>query len=184
MDEKMLDRLNFREAMSRLTGAVTVVSTNGPAGLGGFTATAVCSITDDPPMLLACMNRNSRQHAVFNSNRVLCVNVLTAEQEQISRVFASPAKVEERFQSGRWTVLETGAPALENALVNFDGRIVQVIEAGTHSIFLCQIVTLRIEPDDPTGLAYYGRKYHPIADKKRDEMPPHQPLVRPLNEFL
>jgi flavin reductase len=81
-------------------------------------------------------------------------------------------------------VLETGAPALENALVNFDGRIVQVIEAGTHSIFLCQIVTLRIETDDPTGLAYYGRKYHPIAEKKRDETPPHQPLVRPLNEFL
>jgi flavin reductase len=181
VDEKMLDRLNFREAMSRLTGAVTVITTNGPAG---FTATAVCSITDDPPMLLACMNRNSRQHGVFNSNGVLCVNVLTAEQEQISRVFASPAKVEERFQSGRWTVLETGAPALENALVNFDGRIVQVIEAGTHSIFLCQIVTLRIETDDPTGLAYYGRKYHPIAEKKRDETPPHQPLVRPLNEFL
>jgi len=82
----MLDRLNFREAMSRLTGAVTVIATNGPAGLGGFTATAVCSITDDPPMLLACMNRNSRQHGVFNSNGVLCVNVLTAEQEQISRV--------------------------------------------------------------------------------------------------
>jgi len=81
-------------------------------------------------------------------------------------------------------VLETGAPALENALVNFDGRIVQVIEAGTHSIFLCQVVTLRIEPDDPMGLAYYGRKYHPIAEKKRHETLLHQPLVRPLNEFL
>jgi flavin reductase len=180
----MIDRLHFREAMSRLTGAVTVIATNGPAGLGGFTATAVCSITDEPPMLLACMNRNSRQHTVFNSNGVLCVNVLTAGQEEISRVFASAATVEERFQAGLWTVLETGAPALENALVNFDGRIVQVIEAGTHSIFLCQIVTLRIEPDDPTGLAYFGRKYHPIAGKERDEVPIPQPLLRPLNEFL
>ena len=135
-------------------------------------------------MLLVCMNRNSRQHAVFISNGVLCVNVLTAGQEHISKVFASASTVEERFQAGMWTVLETGAPALEKALVNFDGRIVQVIEAGTHSIFLCQIVTLRIETDDPTGLAYYGRKYHPIAGKKPDEMPTLQPLLRPLNEFL
>jgi flavin reductase len=183
-DYEMIERPTFREAMSRLTGAVTVISTNGPAGLGGFTASAVCSITDEPPMLLACMNRNSRQHAVFISNGVLCVNVLTAGQEQVSKVFASAPTVEERFQAGKWTVLQTGAPALEKALVNFDARIVQVIEAGTHSIFLCQIVTLRIEPDDPSGLAYYGRKYHPIAGKKPDEMPSLQPLLRPLNEFL
>lgn len=135
-------------------------------------------------MLLACMNRNSRQHTVFRTNGVLCVNVLTAGQEEISRVFASASTVEERFQAGQWTVLETGAPALENALVNFDGRIVQVMEAGTHSVFLCDIVTLRIEMDDQTGLAYYGRKYHPIAGKKPDEVPIPHPLLRPLNEFL
>lgn len=179
-DSKMIDRLDFREAMSRLIGAVTVITTDGSAGLGGFTASAVCSVTDDPPMLLACMNRNSRQHAVFRSNGVLCVNVLTAGQEKISRTFASTATVEERFQVDRWTVLDTGAPALENALVNFDARIVETIEAGTHSIFLCSIVAVRIEPEDHPGLAYYGRKYHPIAGQKRDDAP----LMRPLNEFL
>jgi flavin reductase len=156
----MIDQLNFREAMSRLIGAVTVITTDGPAGPGGFTASAVCSVTDDPPMLLVCMNRNSRQHMVFNSNGVLCVNVLTADQEQVSRTFASAATVQERFEFNRWRVLETGAPALENALVNFDARIVQTVEAGTHSIFLCGIVSVRIAPEEHTGLAYYGRKYH------------------------
>jgi flavin reductase len=159
----MINRPDFCEAMSRLVGAVTIITTEGPAGLGGFTASAVCSVTDDPPMLLACMNRRSRQHAVFKGNGVLCVNVLSAAQEKVSRRFASAATVEERFQGERWSVLETGAPALDKALVNFDARIVQTVEAGTHSIFLCDIVTVRIEPENPPGLAYYGRKYHPVA---------------------
>lgn len=163
----MIDQLNFREAMSRLLGAVTVITTDGPAGPGGFTASAVCSVTDDPPMLLVCMNRNSRQHNVFSTNGVLCVNVLTAGQETVSRTFSGAATVQERFQVDRWSVLETGAPALENALVNFDTRIVQTIEAGTHSIFLCGIVSVRIEPEDHPGLAYYARNYHPVALQKQ-----------------
>ena len=159
----MIDQLNFREGMSRLVGAVTVITTDGPAGAGGFTASAVCSVTDDPPMLVVCMNRNSRQHAVFSTNGVLCVNVLTAHQENISRTFAGAATVQERFQVDRWSVLETGAPVLQNALVNFDTRIVQTIEAGTHSIFLCSIVTVRMESGAQSGLAYYDRKYHPVG---------------------
>lgn len=160
----MTDQLSFREGMSRLVGAVNVITTDGPAGLGGFTASAVCSVTDDPPMLVVCMNRNSRQHGVFTTNGVLCVNVLAADQEMVSRAFAGgAATVQERFQVGQWSALETGAPALQNALVNFDTRIAQTIEAGTHSIFLCSIVTVRIEPEVQPGLAYFGRKYHPVG---------------------
>jgi flavin reductase len=180
----MIDRPDFCEAMSRLVGAVTIITTDGPAGLGGFTASAVCSVTDDPPMLLACMNRSSRQHAVFKGNGVLCVNVLSAAQEEVSRTFASAATVEERFQDERWTVLETGAPALDRALVNFDARIVQTVEAGTHSIFLCGIVTVRIQPEDHPGLAYYRRRYHPVAGQKQDEIHDMQPFLRPLSEHL
>jgi flavin reductase len=162
----MTDQLNFREGMSRLIGAVTVITTDGPAGLGGFTASAVCSVTDNPPMLVVCMNRNSRQHKIFSSNGVLCVNVLTADQEKVSTTFSGAATVQERFQVGQWSALETGAPALQNALVNFDTRIAQTIEAGTHSIFLCSIVTVRIAPEVHPGLAYFGRKYHPVGAEK------------------
>lgn len=162
----MIDQLKFREGMSRLIGAVNVITTDGPAGPGGFTASAVCSVTDDPPMLVVCMNRNSRQHHVFSSNGVLCVNVLMADQEQVSRAFAGAATVQERFQVGQWSVLETGAPALQSALVNFDTRIAQTIEAGTHSIFLCKIAAVRIEPEERPCLAYFGRKYHPVGAER------------------
>jgi flavin reductase len=183
---QMVDKLSFREAMSRLIGAVTIITTDGPAGRGGFTASAVCSVTDDPPMLLACMNRKSRQHGVFQANGVLCVNALTAAQEAISKVFAGAgaATVYERFQTGQWTSLSTGAPVLEGALASFDARIVTVIEAGTHSIFLCEVVTVGTALENQTGLAYYGRNYHPIVGKKPHEELDSRPFLRPLNEFL
>lgn len=119
----MIDWSSFRDALSRLVGAVTVITTEGPAGPGGYTASAVCSVADDPPMLLAGTNRMSRQHAAFNANGVRCVNVLSAAQERVSRTFASAATVAERFQGERRIVLEAAAPALDTALVNFDARV-------------------------------------------------------------
>jgi flavin reductase len=68
----------FRNAMAQLGSAVSVITTDGPAGKFGFTASAVCSVTDQPPTLLVCMNRNSWAHAHFKQNGVLCVNVLSS----------------------------------------------------------------------------------------------------------
>lgn len=59
----MVMATEFRDAMSRLGAAVNVVTTDGSAGLGGFTASAVCSVTDSPPTLLVCMNRDSKSEA-------------------------------------------------------------------------------------------------------------------------
>src|SRR6195256_2664426 len=66
----------FREAMSRLGAAVHVVTTAGPAGKTGFTATAVCSVSDAPPTLLVCINRRSQTNPIVSENGVFCVNTL------------------------------------------------------------------------------------------------------------
>lgn len=73
----MVDSSEFRNAMAMLGSAVTIVTTDGPAGRFGFTASAVCSVTDSPPTLLVCVNRASANHEHFKTNGVLCVNVLT-----------------------------------------------------------------------------------------------------------
>lgn len=62
----------FRDGMSRLGAAVNIVTSDGPAGRLGFTATAVCSISDTPPSLLACMNRRSLQNGPLKRNGVFC----------------------------------------------------------------------------------------------------------------
>ena len=83
-----VEPLAFREAMSRLGAAVHVVTTAGAAGKTGFTATAVCSVSDQPAMLLVCLNRRSNSAPLLAQNGVFCVNTLGASEEKLADLFA------------------------------------------------------------------------------------------------
>jgi len=150
--------------MARLGAAVSVITTTGPAGDAGFTASAVCSVTDDPPTLLVCMNRDSSLHDAFKANRVLCVNTLAAEQEALSPLFAglTDTPMPQRFDAAAWTRLVTGAPVLAGAVVSFDCRITQVVEVGTHSVMFCEVQAIQAG-ERHEGLIYFGRSYHRIT---------------------
>ena len=150
--------------MARLGAAVSVITTTGAAGDAGFTASAVCSVTDDPPTLLVCMNRDSSLHETFKANRVLCVNTLAASQEALSPLFAgfTEAPMPEWFEAAAWTRLATGSPVLSGAVVSFDCRIAQVTEVGTHSVFFCEVQAIQSGPAHE-GLIYFGRSYHRIT---------------------
>ncbi|WP_370688689.1 flavin reductase [Roseomonas sp. GC11] len=159
-----VSRPDFREAMARLGAAVSVITSDGPAGRAGLTASAVCSVTDEPAMLLVCINRTSSQHAAVKANGVLCVNVLSAAQSDISNTFAGmtgAATAEERFRHGSWSVLETGSPALEGAAVSLDCEIEDVLEKGTHSVFFAAIRAIRLGEKGP-GLIWWQRDYHKL----------------------
>ena len=160
----MISKGAFRDAMARLGAAVNVIATDGPGGRRGFTASAVCSVTDEPPTLLVCVNRNNDSYAALRANGVLCVNTLSARQQDISAVFAgtSGTSGEERFRFGDWDTVQTGAPALRGAVASFDCRVVQVTEVGTHSVFFCEVVAIRHGPQHE-GLIYFGRGYHPVG---------------------
>jgi len=158
----MIEATNFRNAMSLLPTAVNVVTTEGLSGAHGFTASAVCSVTDSPPTLLVCMNTTSRSHGHFMENKILSVNVLGAQHEHISNTFASKLCSEQRFQQGTWTKLVTGSPVLEDALVSFDCEIEQVQEVGTHSVFMCRVVAIKQSEQDES-LVYFNRTYHQVG---------------------
>jgi flavin reductase len=153
----------YREAMARLGAAVNVITTDGPGGRSGFTASAVCSVTDDPPTLLVCVNRSNDSHPPLKSNGVLCVNTLTASQQDLSPVFAGLTEhtAEQRFDSGHWYRLATGAPVLTGAAVAFDCRVTQRVEISTHDVFFCEVEEIA-KGDVHEGLIYYGRAYHPV----------------------
>ncbi len=158
-------RQEFRDAMARLGAAVNVITTAGPAGRAGFTASAVCSVTDDPPTLLVCMNRNSSSAPVLKANGVLCVNTLSARQREVSTVFAGVTKcsLEERFAAGSWSELATGAPVLEGAVVAFDCRVADMVEKGTHTVIFADVLAIRHGSRGGAGLIYFGRDYHPVG---------------------
>lgn len=158
----MIEATEFRDAMSLLTTAVNVVTTEGAAGRHGFTASAVCSVTDTPPTLLVCMKTTSRSHAHFVDNKVLCVNVLGTQHEQISNAFASKLCSKERFELAAWDTLATGAPILADALASFDCEIEHIQEVGTHSVFMCRVVAIK-QSGQEESLVYFNRAYHHIA---------------------
>ncbi len=160
----MVDTTAFRDCMALLAGAVNVITTDGPKGLAGFTATAVCSVTDQPPTLLVCMNRASWAHPIFDGNGVLCVNVLGGDRQDISGIFADRnITMDERFTRVGWTALSTGSPLIDEALVSFDCRIVQTHDVGSHSVFYCQVEGVR-QGASRSGLVYFNRGYHDVGD--------------------
>ncbi len=155
----------FREAMARLGAAVNVITTDGPGGRCGFTASAVCSVTDTPPTLLVCVNQTNDSHGPLVANGVLCVNTLTHGQAGLSPVFAGMGGMEahsDRFGHGDWDTLVTGSPVLLEAAVSFDCRIAQRVEVGTHSVLFCTVEAIRTGATHE-GLIYYGRHYHRVA---------------------
>ena len=161
--KEMIEATDFRNAMSLLTTAVNVITTASKAGMHGFTASAVCSVTDTPPMLLVCMNQSSRSHAHFVENKVLAVNVLSTQHEQLSNAFASSKfSSEERFNLGEWSALETGSPILQDALVSFDCEIQDIQQVGTHSIFMCRVLQVQ-QSDQEESLVYFNRAYHQVG---------------------
>jgi flavin reductase len=150
--------------MARLGAAVNVITTDGPGGRAGFTASAVCSVTDTPPTLLVCANRTNDSYPAMRANCVLCVNTLAGADENLSPVFAGMTDhtMAARFEGATWHALATGAPILDGALVAFDCRIEQIVEVGTHDVFICTVEAVEVG-EMHEGLIYYARGYHRIV---------------------
>ena len=151
----------YREAMAQLASAVHLITTDGPAGRAGFTASAVCSVSDAPPTLLVCINRGSSAYPAFSRNDVLCVNTLSAVQSGIAGAFGGKTPMEERFAASPWGRLATGAPVLPGALVAFDCRIVDRHAVGTHDVLICAVAALA-EAGGGDSLVYADRRYHAL----------------------
>lgn len=155
---------DYRDAMACLGAAVNIVTTDGWAGRAGFTASAVCSVTDNPPTLLVCMNRGSSAYASVTGNGVVCVNVLSARHERLSRLFGGGTSFDERFAAADWSTLETGAPVLADGGVAFDCRIIDVANVDTHDVLFCRVLALQ-KSDCADNLIYFDRDYHIVRTR-------------------
>ena len=161
-----IDADRFREAMSRVAGAVHIITTAGPAGLGGLTASAVAPITLEPPMMLFCITKTSASAARIMKNGVFCINTLVAADQPLSETFAGRTgqRLDERFATGSWGKLTTGAPVLETALAAFDCRFTEAKEVSTHLIMIGVVEAVEIASGGD-ALLYAHRKYQNlIAD--------------------
>ena len=138
LPDRLIDAETFRACMRRVPGAVTVVTTVHEGTRGGLTATAVCSVSAQPPQMLVCVNRSSSAQAVIAAAGRFGVSYLAHDQQAVADAFS--ASLDDRFHHAEWTELGSGVPILQNAAAAFDCVVVQMVEAGTHTIFIGAIV--------------------------------------------
>lgn len=136
----------FREAMRRLAAGVTIVTAVHDGEKGGLTATAVCSLSADPPQILVCVNRSAHAHDLIHKGDRMCVNVLAHDQQILAARFAGQGGVTgaERFLAGDWIADKTGVPVLSDALASFECVVAERVSASTHTIFIGKVVGVRV----------------------------------------
>jgi flavin reductase (NADH) len=157
-------RTHFRNAMACLGAAVNIITTDGPRGRCGITASAVCSVTDTPPTMLVCINQSSYVHDVLRENAHVCINILGAHCQELARVFAgmTGCSMDARFDQCAWQPGALGVPVLGEALASLEGQIVDSKTVGSHSVMFVRIERIATRADGD-GLVYFGRQFHLLA---------------------
>lgn len=154
----------MRAMMGRFATGVTVVAARHGPLLAGMTANAIASISLDPPLLMASINRGSETHVAIVGSHSFAVSVLGAEQRPVAECFALPttaAKLQ-RFCDAPWHEAETGSPILDGAIAYFDCRLHESHPAGTHTIFIGEIVAAGYE-ESGEPLLWFGSRYRRMA---------------------
>ncbi len=151
------DPARFRAAMAMLPTGVTVVSARGPAGA---TANAVCSLSIEPMLMLACLDRGSRTLLAVQAANHFGISVLHAGQEEIARSFATKAPVADKWQGVAWSERD-GIPAIDNALTWIACELRDVVAAGDHVIVTGEVRDLATGEGDP--LVFHGGAYRPLS---------------------
>jgi flavin reductase len=156
--EELLD--SFQSAMRHVAATVYAVTTGRVGERHGILATAVSSLSFDPPSLLVCINRAASLHEPLACAETFCVNVLGLGNRDVAEVFFHK-RGEERFAVGTWSQLH-GVPVLDSAQSSFVCRTAHRHEFGTHTIFIGELLEAK-HREDAAPLTYYDRHYIDIS---------------------
>jgi flavin reductase (DIM6/NTAB) family NADH-FMN oxidoreductase RutF len=148
----------FKRALAHLVGGVVIVTTRDAAGEPrGMTATAVCSVSLDPPLVMACMDRASNTHAALEESGVFALNILPEAARGLAQRFASSSG--EKFEGVLVQTGDTGAPLLSVALAHCDCEVERSVVAGDHTIFIGRVVSADSRPGGSGPLVYFRGRY-------------------------
>lgn len=140
-DRPAVSEFEFKTAMRLVASAVFVITARSGAQINGLTATSLCSVSADPPLVLVCINSGAATESLVSESGAFAINFLTEDQHRIARLFTGTEFTpEERFQEGAWGKLVTGAPVLDGALATFDCVVGSQLSHGTHTIFFGRVV--------------------------------------------
>ena len=154
----LVDADLFRALLRRHAAAVVVITAPGepPAG---FTATSFTSVSLDPPLVSFCLAHSASAWPAVQTTELIAVHVLTKEQEQVARTFATRGI--DRFAAhGSWRPGPGGVPLLDGVLATLVCRVFQRVEAGDHTIVLASPEIGSVHEDlEATPLVYHDGSY-------------------------
>ncbi len=153
---------NVRAAMRRTASGVAVLATDGPSGLAGVTVSTLCSLSLEPPSVIACVHRDSRTLPPVLANGAFSANILAHGQEEVASAFAGflPQPKEHRFHIGDWTTVD-GIPRLDGTVASFLCRLADSHAFGTHVILIGRIFDVTSSANSP--LIYADRSFHSLT---------------------
>lgn len=153
-----IDEAEFRTAMGHFASGVTVVTTRSVDDLVGLTVSAFCSLSLDPPLVLVCIDRDVTSHDAISSSGRFAVNILSTEQEEISRRFAT--RLENKFEGVGTTEGAGGVPLITGCLANIECRVREELPGGDHTIFVGEVEHVTVGEGEP--LLYFRSGYREI----------------------
>ncbi len=137
----------FRAAMRRFATTVSVISCARDGHRFGMAATAVTSLSTEPPALLVCVNKSAATHQALSRGGRFCVNVLHATQMEVSRSFSGQLRGEDRFNAPAWRHTDDGLPYLADAQANLFCETERTVSYATHTIFIARVAAALVRTD-------------------------------------
>ncbi len=147
----------FKAAMGRMASGVTIVTMRAGDEDHGFTASSFTSLSIDPMLVLVCVVKAQKSHALIEQAQHFAVNILSTEQRDLGMVFAS-SKTPDRFAGLDVVRAETGAPILPRSLAWVDCKLKDTFPGGDHSIFVGEVVAAEVE-GEREALLYFNRQW-------------------------
>ena len=152
-----VDSAVFRNVIGTITSGVVVLTTRDDGGDHGMTISAICSLSMEPPMLLACLNMNSRTQQAVSTTGQFAVQVLDHRQAWIAERFARPSTGNKFDGVPVGSGLLIDVPVLTDALAVVECQVKDAVRGGTHRVFLSKVVHAEAREGSP--LAYFRGRF-------------------------
>lgn len=147
----------FRAALGSWPSGVTIITSRAGEEIHGMTVSDFSGASLDPALALVCASKSSVTTGVIQKGRCFGVNILREDQSALSNKFASKKDEFKRFEGVSTFDSKTGAPLIEEALVNLDCSLVAVHDAGDHLLCVGEIESVHVNEGEP--LVFFKGSY-------------------------
>lgn len=158
MSERHADPDAYRAAMRRTAASVAVITAAHEGRIHGMTATAMTSVSAEPPMLLVVVSRTTRTHPFIRKSGRFAVNVLAHGQEEIARRFA--AGIDDQFEGVAYEMHRADVPIIAGTAATFVCLATEAFDVATHTIFVGTVEEVHHSALAP--LVYHDARYRSL----------------------